>query len=123
MNKPIWSIVLFCVIILSFVLSVLIGVNTAVAISQMENLDTDTSNGRLPGASILGVMFVYIALWSASLLLLGAIASVGWICSFVNTKIASDRIIKSISYVFLIFYSVVVLLIVAILAYFMIWII
>lgn len=110
MNKRVWSMILLCLIFVSFVLAVVLFVNTGISLYQLENTEIDTSNDKLPGASIIGVAFGSIGLWFGLIFMGGIISSIGFLCSLVNTKITQNMIINRISKVFLYFYAVLLIL-------------
>ena len=111
MNKRVWSIILLCLIIVLFIFTVVVFVNTGISLYQLENAEIDTSNDELPGASIIGVVFTSIALWIGFIFIAGMVSSIGFLCSLVNTKIAQNIIINRISKAFLYVYSVILILI------------
>ena len=110
MNKRVWSMILLCLIFVSFVFAVVLFVNTGISLYQLENAEIDTSNDKLPGASIIGVAFASIGLWLGLIFVSGIISSIGFVCSLVNTKITQNIIINRISKVFLYFYAVLLIL-------------
>ena len=119
MRKKVLSVILLCLIIVAFVSTVVLGCSTGISIYSIYHNEIDTSNDVLPGASILVLASVFFAIWIA-LLLLFFVSSVGWLSSFANSKVASNRVIKTISLAFMYYYSVVLLLSIGILTYIMI---
>ena len=117
MNKKAWSVILLCLTAISFLLTVVIFVNTGISIFELENTRVDSSNDMLPGASIVGAAFAIIGIWGGFVLLGGFVASIGFLSSLINTKIASNPIIKRISVVTLYAYSVILILLIGILIY------
>ena len=111
MNKKVLSTILLCLVLLSFIFTIVIFVNTGISLYQLENSEIDTTNDKLPGASVIAVAFAYIGLWIGSILTSGITSSIGFMCSLVNTKITQNMIIHRISKAFLYFYSVVLVLI------------
>jgi len=111
MNKRVWSIILLCLIIVLFIFTVVLFVNMGISLHQFENAKIDTSSDKLPGASIIGVVFTSITLWIGFVFVGGMVSSVGFIFSLINTKIAQNMIINRISKAFLYTYSVVLILI------------
>ena len=111
MNKRVCSIILLCLIIISFIFTVGVFVNTGISIYQLDNSEIDISNDKLPGASILGVAFVYVSLLLGLVIAGGIGSSIGFLCSLINVKISQNMIISRISKVFLCFYSIVLLLV------------
>ncbi len=120
MNKKVWSIILLCLTVISFLLTVVIFVNMGISIYELENSEIDSSNDMLPGASIIGMVFVAFAIWGGFVIFGGIIASIGFFSSLINTKISPNPIINRISKVFLYFYSVILILIIGILIYFLV---
>ena len=120
MNKKVWSIILLCLILLSFIFTIVIFVNTGISLYQLKNTEIDTSNDILPGASVIGVAFAFIGLWGGFILISGITSSIGFVCSLVNTKITQNMIIHRISKAFLYFYSVVLILIFSIFVFFIV---
>ena len=86
------------------------GVNTGISFCQEKNTEIDTSNDKLPGASIVGAAFATVGLWIGFIFIGGIISSIGFLCSLFNIKIAQDMIIKRISKAFSYFYLVVLAL-------------
>ncbi len=117
MDKKAGSIILLCVIIVSFIFTAVILVNTGISFYEFDNATIDTSNDKLPGASIVGAVVTSIALWIGFIFLGGGCASVGFICSLVNTKIAENTVIGRISKAFLYFYSAVLIFILFVVAF------
>lgn len=120
MNKKVWSIILLCLTVISFLLTVVIFVNMGISIYELENSEIDSSNDMLPGASIIGMVFATFAIWGGFVIFGGIIASIGFFSSLINTKISPNPIINRISKVFLYFYSVILILIIGILIYFLV---
>lgn len=106
MNKKIWSIILLCVIIVTAVVIVSAGIS----LYRLESAEIDTSNDKFPGASIAGAALLSITVLGV-FIFIGGMASVGFLCSLVNSKIAENMIISRISKAFLCFYSAVLILI------------
>ena len=107
MNKSVWSIILLCLMIVSFVFTVAVFTGTCISSFQLENAEIDMSEDKL---SIIGVAFTSFSLWFGFILISGATSSIGFICSLINTKIAQNMVILRISKIFLYFYSVVIIL-------------
>ncbi len=120
MNKKVLSTILLCLILLSFIFTIVIFVNTGISLYQLKNTEIDTSNDILPGASVIGVAFAFIGLWGGFILISGITSSIGFVCSLVNTKITQNMIIHRISKAFLYFYSVVLILIFSIFVFFIV---
>ena len=57
MNKNTYSMILLCMIAVSFLLTVIMFVNTGIAVYKLETIELDQSNDRLPLASLLGAAF------------------------------------------------------------------
>ena len=110
MNKKVWSMILLCLIFVSFISTVVVFVNTGISFCQEKNTEIDTSNDKLPGASIVGAAFATVGLWIGFIFIGGIISSIGFLCSLFNIKIAQDMIIKRISKAFSYFYLVVLAL-------------
>lgn len=99
MNKKVWSIILLCVICLAFVCEVGLVVGSHTLLNVFEKRDDDIA--------MLGV-FAYLYL--GTIIIGGYIASVGFSCSLVNIKMASNSVIKNISIVSVCVWSVIFLL-------------
>ena len=110
MNKKVWSMILLCLIFVSFISTVVVFVNTGISFCQEKNTEINTSNDKLPGASIVGAAFATVGLWIGFIFIGGIISSIGFLCSLFNIKIAQDMIIKRISKAFSYFYLVVLAL-------------
>ncbi len=111
MNKRVWSIILLCLIFVLFIFTVTVFVNTGISLYQLESAEIDTSNDKLPGASVIGAAFASVGLSTGFVFVGGIISSIGFVCSLINTKIAQSMIINRISKISLYFYSVVLILI------------
>ena len=107
MNKRVWSMILLCLILVAFISTIVVFVNTGISLYQVENTEIDTSNDMLPGASIIGVVVATIGLWIGFIFIGGIISSIGFLCSLINFKISEDMIIKRISKAFTYFYLVI----------------
>ncbi|MBR3963963.1 MAG: hypothetical protein IKJ80_00970 [Clostridia bacterium] len=118
MNKKIWSIILLSLVIAAFVLTVVICVDIGVTAYNAKSNISDASSGEDAIASMLGLMLSSL-LSGATALVIGFVASFGWICALINVKIAPVRTVKRISEGFLIFYSAVLLLAFAVFACFL----
>ena len=105
MKKRKWSIILLCLTVLSFIAIVYVFVNTGILCYQLKTAEIDTSNDMLPGASVLSLVSVALALWFGFVFIGGVISSVGYLCSLVNSKIAENPIIKRISKISLYFFA------------------
>ena len=115
MNKKVWSVILLCFIAVSFLLTVVIFVNTGLSLYKLANMKVDSSNDPLPGASVLGVALTSLSIWIGLFSLGGFAASVGFVSSIIDTKIAPDPIIKRISLVSLCVNSGILILLIGIL--------
>ncbi len=120
MNKNTYSMILLCMIAVSFLLTVIMFVNTGIAVYKLETIELDQSNDRLPLASLLGAAFTALAVWGGFIFIEGAISSVGFFCALINTKIAQNIIIQRISKAFLCFYSAILILIAGMLVWFVV---
>ena len=117
MNKKVWSVVLLCFIAISFLLTVVLFVNTGISLYELANMKPDQSNDPLPGGSVLGAAFAALSIWIGFVSLGGLAASVGFVSSIINTKIASNPVINRISLVSLYVNSVILILLIGILVY------
>ncbi len=107
-NKKIWSIILLCVIIALFAFTTVILYHSFYDL----NYAIDKSNGEVSGVfAIIGAAVTSLSLLIGFFFLGGGVASVGFICSLVNVKIAENTVIKRISKAFLCFFSAVLILI------------
>ena len=120
MNKKVLSTILLCLIFLSFIFTIVIFVNTGILLYQLENVEIDTTNDILPGASVIAAAFASIGLWIGFILTSEITSSIGFVCSLVNTKITQNMIIHRISKAFLCFYSVVLVLIFSVFIFFIV---
>ena len=109
MNKKIWSVILLTLVLAAFVLTVAICVDMAITAHNAKSNIADTESGEKAIASLLGLMLSSLFAGTA-VVVVGCVASLGWICALINVKIAPVRAIKLISEGFLTFYSVVMLL-------------
>lgn len=104
MNKKAWSVVLLCV------LAVLLIVLCAVGFKIQKSLETlehaDTSNGAIPGAGMLTLVYANLSLYFGFLMTTLMISFVGFLISCLNISIAPNRLIKGCSVGFLVLYSV-----------------
>ena len=106
MNKKIWSIILLCVTIALFIFTAVILYNT------FYELDNTIDTSEVSGVSaIIGAAVTSVVSLIGFVFLGGGVASVGFICSLVNIKIAENTVIKRISKAFLCFFSAVLILI------------
>ena len=117
MNKKTLSVILLCITLLSFLLTVVICVNTGVSLYQMENMSIDTSDDKLPLSSLAVASLSVTAVCIGFVGFGGAVAGVGFFSSIINFKISSHTVSR-ISLVFLCFFSAVLLFIVGMLIYF-----
>ena len=106
MNKKIWSIILLCVTIASFIFTAVILYNTFYELNNA--IDTSEVSGV---SAIIGAAVTSVVSLIGFVFLGGGVASVGFICSLVNIKIAENTVIKRISKAFLCFFSAVLILI------------
>ncbi|MBE6692774.1 MAG: hypothetical protein E7586_05595 [Ruminococcaceae bacterium] len=120
MNKKTLSKILLCLIILSFVFTIVIFVNTGITFHKLKAAEIDTSNEKLPGGSVLASAFVLIGLWIGSIFISGITSSIGFLCSLINIKIAENAIINRISKVSLFIHSAILFLIFSALVFFII---
>lgn len=94
MNKKNWSIILLCLIILCFVLTVGAFVYAGFTLHTVDvNVDS-------PG-EVLGELFATAFIWLGALIVSGGLCAVGFICSLINVKIAQGPVIRKTSKVFL----------------------
>ena len=110
MNKKVWSIILLCVICISFVCEVGLFVGSDMLVNAIEN------KGEQPGAG-LAALAVIASLYFATIIVGGIIASVGFFCSLINIKIAPNSVIKNISTVSTCVWSVIFVVLMGALVY------
>ena len=120
MNKKNWSYILLCLIAISFLLMIILCVNTGMTLYGLENNKIDSSNEVLPGASIIGLAMTWSAVWAGFLFFGFGASSLGFISSLACRKISTKSWVKKISSGFLFFYSVVLIIIICISVYFLI---
>ena len=94
MNKKNWSIILLCLIILCFVLTVGAFVYTGFTLHSID------LNAESPG-KVLAELFATAFIWLGALIVSGGLCAVGFICSLINVKIAQNPVIRKTSKVFL----------------------
>lgn len=99
MDKKVWSIILLCIICISFVCEVGLVVGCHVLLNALESRDAD-----------IGMLGVLAYLYFGTIIIGGFIASVGFSCSLVNIKIAPNTALKNISIVSVCVWSVIFLL-------------
>ncbi len=119
MSKKAVSIILLCIALISFILMLILFVNTGISIYELNNAEIDSSREQLPLVSPLAVAFASISMWIGFIVFGGAISSVGGVCSLINIKIAENKLINRISKVFLYIYASVLVLIFGIIIYFL----
>ena len=113
MNKKDCSIILLCLIILCFVLTVGAFVYTGFTLHTMAvNVDS-------PGEVLAGLFFTAF-MWLGALIVSGGLCAVGFICSLINVKIAQGPVIRKTSKVFLGCYSLLTIFFAGALIYFFI---
>lgn len=122
MNKKSLSIMLLCLITICFILTIMLCVDTGISAYELKNTEIDTMNDKLPGGSIIGMMVASFAIWGGFLFLEVFLATVGFVSSAINKKIAPNSAVKTISTVFLYLYSVILAICVGIMLYCVIYI-
>jgi hypothetical protein len=114
MTKKTWSVVLLCV------LAVLLIVLCAVGFKIQKSLETlehaDASNGVIPGAGMLTLVYANLSLYFGFLMTMLMISFVGFLISCLNISIAPDRVIKGFSVGFLVLYSIPAVLVIVMIA-------
>jgi hypothetical protein len=110
MTKKTWSVVLLCV------LAILLIVLCAVGFKIQKSLETleyaDASNGVIPGAGMLTLVYANLSLYFGFLMTMLMISCVGFLISCLNISIAPNRLIKGFSVGFLTLYSIPVVLVI-----------
>ncbi len=110
MNKKNWSIILLCLIVLCFALTVGTFVHTGFTLHSIDvNVDS-------PG-EVLGGLFATAFIWLGALMVSGGLCAVGFICSLINVKIAQGSVIRKTSKVFLGGYSLLTIFLAGTLIY------
>ena len=99
MGKKVWSIILLCIIFISFVCEVGLVVGSHVSLNAFEKRGED-----------IAMMAIIPIMYFGTIIIDGFIASVGFFCSLVNIKTASNSVIKNISIVSGCIWSVLFLL-------------
>ena len=114
MNKKAWSVVLLCV------LAVLLIVLCAVGFKIQKSLETleyaDASNGVIPGAGMLTLVYANLSLYFGFSMTTLMISFVGFLISCLNISIAQNRLIKGCSVGFLVLYSIPAVLVIVMIA-------
>ncbi len=118
MNKKVRSIILTCLILLSFLLLIWISIDTGISIYRIKNTPIDSSNDTLPGASIIGFVISNLAIWVGWIFYSFFIASIGFLSSLINIKIAQNPLIVKMSNVFLYIFFVVIIFAIGISIYY-----
>lgn len=103
MGKKVWSIILLCIICISFVCEVGLFVGFDMLVNEIE------SKGELPGNG-LGAIVLIVYLYFGTVIIGGFIASVGFFCSLMGIKTAQNSVVKNISIVSVCVWSVIFLL-------------
>ena len=93
MNKKLWSIVLLCLILLSFLVLILLFVDAGMSIYKINNTETDFSNDTLPGASIIGLTVAALATWGGFLIFGFIISAVGFFLRSSTPKYPQIRLL------------------------------
>lgn len=109
MGKKAWSIILLCVICISFVCEVGLLIDSGISLNEIASQDT-------PGNEI-ALMAILPMVYFGTVIIGGIIASVGFFCSLVNIKIAPNSVIKNISIVSVCVWSVIFPLLMGALVY------
>lgn len=99
MGKKVWSIILLCIICISFVCEVGLVVGCHVSLNVFEKRGED-----------IAMMAILPIMYFGTIIIGGFIASVGFFCSLVNIKIAPNTALKNISIVSVCVWSVIFLL-------------
>ncbi len=120
MNKKVWSIILLCLILLSFVFTIISFVHTGISLYQLENTEVDTSSEIYPGTTAIGIALVFTGLFIAFISINGITSLIGFVCSLVNVKISQNTIIRKISKVSLWFYSALLILILSLVVFYIV---
>ncbi len=120
MNKKVWSIILLCLILLSFVFTIISFVLTGISLYQLENTEVDTSSEIYPGTTAIGIALVFTGLFIAFISINGITSLIGFVCSLVNVKISQNTIIRKISKVSLWFYSALLILIFSLVVFYIV---
>ena len=116
MKKKVLSIILTVVIIINCILTVILGAACVVAICSPQIEEVDSSGDLLPGASVIGVLLAYFAIVLGLMILEFMIASVGFLASVVNFKIAPHPILQKASLIAAYFFGAIIVLLTVIFA-------
>ncbi len=110
--KKICSVTLLCLTIVSFLLLVLLLVDTGISVYQLENMEIDSSNDTFPLESVVGLTVSAFAIWGGCLFFGLVFVSIGFFSSLINKKIAANQLISRVSTAFLYVNSVSLLLVI-----------
>ncbi len=99
MNKKVWSIILLCIICISFVCEVGLLVGYHASLNAFEKRGED-----------IAMMAILPIMYFGTIIIGGFIASVGFFCSLMGIKTAQNSALKNISIVSVCIWSVIFLL-------------
>lgn len=99
MGKKVWSIILLCIICISFVCEVGLVVGCHVSLNAFEKRGED-----------IAMMAIIPLMYFGTVIIGGFIASVGFFCSLMSIKTAQNSVVKNISIVSVCVWSVIFLL-------------
>lgn len=99
MPKKLFSIILLCMIFVSFLLTLMIFIDTAISLYSLENNRKEASKTQV--ASLIGYMIGDLLTWGALFFFGFMSVSAGFFASLANTQIVPSSIIGRISKVFL----------------------
>ena len=105
-----WSIILLCLIVLCFALTVGTFVHTGFTLHSID------VNAKSPG-EVLGGLFATAFIWLGALMVSGGLCAVGCMCSLINVKIAQNPVIRKTSEAFLGGYSLLTIFLAGMLIY------
>lgn len=110
MSKKTWSIVLLGILAVLFIVLCVMGVKMKESLAALEH--ADASNGVIPGAGMLTLVYANLSLYFGFLMTMLMISCVGFLISCLNISIAPNRLIKGFSVGFLTLYSIPVVLVI-----------
>ena len=101
MNKKSWSVVLLCLTVIFFAITVAFLIMSAISLFQFENVQIDPLNDSLPGASFIAIMAGALVIFFTIFFVCGGLSAGGFLFSLINIKISQNHIIKLVSKIFL----------------------
>ncbi len=110
MAKKIWSIILLCLTFINLLLLVALGVGATKFIEEFPTYDFSALSYTPFGIGGFIIAFLIVGGFNVLLKLALFLSSGGFVYSIINTRIASNRTIKIISWVFVWLYGAVSLI-------------